>query len=130
MKFNEIISNMEICNALHVKGTLNQHLFKSKHPAYFEGSDVFGCAQTGTGKQQHLHYQFCSYSAIHHIRDAMQKSEQLFLHQPVNWLYRSIRVLPIMERIAIKKCCYLWCVATSADKRTESRERYFSSYLV
>ncbi|MBK9049225.1 MAG: DEAD/DEAH box helicase [Bacteroidetes bacterium] len=51
MKFNEIISNMEICNALHVKGyTEPTPIQEQAIPHILEGSDVFGCAQTGTGK--------------------------------------------------------------------------------
>jgi ATP-dependent RNA helicase RhlE len=51
MKFNELISNMEICNALHVKGyTEPTPIQEQAIPHILEGSDVFGCAQTGTGK--------------------------------------------------------------------------------
>lgn len=51
MKFNELISNKEICNALLNKGYVDPTPIQlNAIPHVLEGRDVFGCAQTGTGK--------------------------------------------------------------------------------
>lgn len=58
MKFSDLGLNSLICNALEKKGYTKPTPIQAQAiPIVLKGNDVMASAQTGTGKQQALHYQ-------------------------------------------------------------------------
>lgn len=59
MNFSEIALSPEIQKAIEAEGYTQPTPIQAKAiPEVLNGRDLIGCAQTGTGKQQHLHSQF------------------------------------------------------------------------